>query len=165
MKQLILFGFRAKLKQGFTLVEVLIVVLIISIGVSIITLNLGVFSTEKLKMDKVVQTLSYQFQWAQEKAMMKQTMYRFVLGPNGYQFERFQTINEQWQVLNQTGMRPVSLKGLTSKMTSAQGQPLTEVLIYPSGDMTPFQIQIQSQGGLRRQLTGSSVGALQWSQR
>ena len=141
---------KATRQWGFTLIEVLIVMFIISIVLTVITLNVSVFSTDRFQLDKAIQTLSYQIQWAQEKSLMSQSTYRLVFVGNGYRFERYDEVQKNWQtVVQPKSMRAAMNNAWSLQAFDASNQVVDSIVFSPNQDLIAFTVVLSTQKDAR----------------
>lgn len=126
-----------RVKRGFTLIEILVVILIIGITTAVAMLAFGDFGAGRKAIVTAEQFKSY-IKLVQQRAILEMNTLGINIKADGYQTLRF---NEQlsWQpITNSTLFRwqafPPHVKVMfLNKMPSAP-----DLIINPSGDMTPF---------------------------
>lgn len=131
--------------RGFTLIEVLIVILIISIVTSVATLSIH------FNRNKQLETLSRQLvnaiNLAEEEALLNSTIIGIGFSNQGWQFYRYQEQTHSWALLNDKALHspPVpeysqfSLK-IQNKDVPIDGKP--RLVISSNGDIPAFTIGI-----------------------
>jgi general secretion pathway protein H len=130
---------------GFTLIEVLIVIVIISIIAGVATLSIH------FNQNKQVETLAHELTnlitLAEEEAMLRPAVLGLALTPQYYQFYEYQEKNHSWQPLKNHVFRarniPNKIK-ITLTINDADipsdGKP--KLIISNSGDIPAFIISI-----------------------
>lgn len=150
--------------SGFTLIEVLVVVVIIGIVSAIVMLGLGnlrddrELQTEARRMTSLIQTVS-------DEAMLEGRDFGLELLRGGYRFVEHDPLTDQWhEVLGDDLLRPRSLKEDTeielyledksvlldveaaetvpANDTGSSQDYLPHVLILSSGEITPFNLEL-----------------------
>jgi general secretion pathway protein H len=140
---------------GFSLLEVLVVLVIISIIISFATMSLDT-SPEKLANEG--QRLTALMKLAAEEAIMSSREYRLQFTVNGYTFAKLS--GGEWQEFDDgvfrtrqlpgdftfdltLGNEPVELPSLDDDET----KKTAAILFLSSGEVTPFELVIKSAGG------------------
>mgnify|MGYP005866349461 CR=1 FL=1 len=135
------------LMPGFSLIEILIVLLIISIitTVAVLTFNhLG----EKRSIQLAGEAFAVKLELAEERAMLEPNVYAVAIDAKGYRFVKLVTQNHQesWQeVTNNPLLKKqkwpfgthIKLKLAASQVAS--NKP-TKILLVMSGENTPFTL-------------------------
>ena len=157
-------------QQGFTLIELMLVMAILGLIVSSVMLTLPGSNRQQNSAQDSAITLQQQLQYAREYAMVRQQPLALVFNDNGYEFLVWQ--DESWQSFNTRGLKsqqtewPLSWQLLNQDMAElAQNEELNDgvfgsgddseqddeseikrpdVLILPSGEMTAFTLKIEN---------------------
>ena len=137
--------------KGFTLIEVLVVMVIISIVTTVALLSVGRNQTKV--MQGVITDFTQSLSLAEEQAMLAPA----VLGVsvNGQAWRFFQRLNQQavaWEPVSDDGLNPrsipeniaVNLQVLGRSMPDAGAAP--QIIISSNGDITPFTLTIGVRG-------------------
>ena len=140
---------------GFTLLEILVVLVIISIVISFVSISID---TEPEKLDNEGQRLSALMKLASEEAIMNSREYRAVFTSKSYAFEKFS--DGEWRQLGDGVFRPRELPGdFSFDMTRGNEPVVLEVIsrdkskslaairFLSSGEVTPFELVIKSPSG------------------
>ncbi len=133
-------------KQGFTLIEILIVIVIIGITVGFALIAFGDFGASKKIMFSAEQ-LANNIRLAQQQAILESSTLGIRINNDSYQILKFN---------NQTKWLPVSSKGIfkvnyfpqnTVIILKTNNKPINgapAIVINASGDITPFTISFGS---------------------
>jgi len=155
--------------NGFTLIEIMVVMVIIGVILSFVTLSVGNDSLTR-KMAQESQRLTYLLKLAHQEAVMKSQEMGLSFSKNGYEFYRFQ--NEKWQLIQnndkifQARKIPsiiqvnLLISGQAVDMGDAKDSP--QLLILSSGELTPFEIRWTSEldSNLHYNIKGNLVGKI-----
>jgi general secretion pathway protein H len=164
---------------GFTLVEVLVVVLIIGIMLTFATLSVGDRAAADT-LDTEARRIEQLFRLAQEESELKGYEIGFLHTPDDYQFL---VVNGEgrWTPIAEGPLRPRALPPLLSLRLRVDGRPVPpaqqpapgaacndapppepQVLILSSGELTAFTLDVEARGlpGGHR-LSGSLLGRLE----
>ncbi|MBT4161755.1 MAG: prepilin-type N-terminal cleavage/methylation domain-containing protein [Gammaproteobacteria bacterium] len=145
-------------RGGFTLVEILVVLLIVTIlvGVSVPRLPAMVGDAD---IDVEVRRLELLFNMARNEAMLDSMEFGFRRTQSGYEFLRYDDVTERWSTLEspyQERKLPDDIR-LTVRADRGdfglEGNGVPPVLILSSGEMTPVELIIESKGSATRTLT------------
>ncbi len=147
--------------KGFTLLEVMVVVAIISI---ILVFALISIDTEPEELNNEAKRLTALMKLAADEAVMNSSEYRVNLSETSYSFQEL--TNGKWQDLNDGIFRPRRLSdGLTLTITiehepiplqndlNSDKEKSASVLFLSSNEMTPFELVITSNSGLRKTIS------------
>lgn len=138
-----------KSNYGFTLIEILIVMVIISItaGIAVITINANQHKQFEMLGNRLINLMTL----AEQEAMLKPATLGFALTRRSFQFYEYQentaTHQHVWKpiISNILGKHPIPnrtqlMLKIKDKIIPADGQP--QLIISPSGDITPFILEI-----------------------
>lgn len=148
--------------QGFTLVEILVVLVIISITIGFAVLAFGDFGKSRRLLFSAEQFINT-LQLAQQKAILESKTLGVRIDQNGYQILKYQT---KWEPVSNKGLFRMtyfpkdSFIGL--KTTNSIQTGLPSIILNASGDMTPFSLQLgTSSDQIIATIIGSQNGSLQ----
>ncbi|MDP2365929.1 MAG: GspH family T2SS minor pseudopilin variant LspH [Ignavibacteria bacterium] len=153
------------INRGFTLIEILIVIVIIGITVGFALIAFGDFGESRrvlFSVEQLVNTLKL----AQQQAILETSTLGLRIDNTSYQILRFQ---------NSSGWAPISNKGifkvnyfpkntvitLKTNHKTLQGAP--SIIINSSGDMTPFTLGFGNSKEMMTTLTGTHNGSMTFS--
>jgi general secretion pathway protein H len=144
---------RAFNSSGFTLIEVLVVLIIISIITAVAVLALGSFDRgrrEKMIVEQFTQVIAA----AQQQAILTPMVLGLTITHNGYQFYQYGTIDKktpQWQPLRNDVLSrsyafhrvfTVDVKSIAA-YSSVSKKSLPAIVFLPSGYVTPFVLNLK----------------------
>lgn len=129
---------------GFTLVEILVVMLIIGITFAIATLAYGDFGEER-KIRKFAESFGQFVQLIHERAILESSTLQIQLTPQGYITQRLNAKN-QWQPLKNAYYRQHSLppKAKILILLGSRKSDHLAITVSSSGDMSPFKVDFGS---------------------
>ena len=156
--------------KGFTLLELLIVMLMIGIIISFATLAIGDNKQQILRQE--TQRLAALIQTSQQQAIFKNQEYAIHFTEHNY---TFYILTEQgtWQRLKQPPLRQrqltaglaldIEIEGEEIRLGVADTETMPQLLLLSSGEITPFRIALwhQSNEYQRLLLTGNLLGELE----
>jgi general secretion pathway protein H len=147
--------------NGFTLIEMLVVVLIIGMMAAVVVLSVGVTGRDQeleKESDRVFSLLSY----VREQAEIQTREFGLLCGEHGYEFLTYDPRRGMWVTADaDDAMRTRKLpQGLDLKLViegravvlqrPADAKDKTpHVMIFSNGDLTSFQLTLEREGGQR----------------
>jgi general secretion pathway protein H len=147
---------------GFTLIEILVVVLIVGITMGFALLAFGDFGSSKRIMMAAEQFVNY-VKFVQQEAILETSTLGVRIQQNNYEALRFQP-PANWQSMPKTNVfrqqhfptnATLQLEGSLHKTGSPQ------IIINSSGDITPFRLNIGSENKANIvMVVGSSNGSV-----
>lgn len=152
--------------KGFTLIEILVVIVIIGIIVGFAVITFGDFG-EGRRINMAAEQLVNTLRLAQQKALLESSTMGLRIDKNGYQILQFQN-NSQWQALSNQGIfKAIHFPNHTLVLLKTANHPKKNepnVLINSAGDMTPFTLELGTNKTPRLiTITGSYDGGLSYS--
>jgi general secretion pathway protein H len=154
--------------NGFTLIEIMVIMVIIGVILSFATLSIG-DGGQTRKLEQEIQRLASLLTLASEETIMQAKEMGVSFETSGY---RFYVLQEQnWQELTDDIFHPRTLPlGMLAEM-SLEGEPVIlneakkntpQLLILSSGEFTPFEVilTVESDETLRYRLTGTVTGIM-----
>ena len=156
---------RIPAQQGFTLLEILVVIVIIGVMVSMATLSVGLLGTDRQSEEEARRVWAVIGQ-AREEAELQAIDLALFVGTTDYEFLRFDTRRNQWLPVVEDKLyaqrtlpeglrfrlwmegREIVLKpGMPdrSKKDESEKWP-PQLTVLSSGDVVPFELQIERDG-------------------
>lgn len=154
---------RQRNQAGFTLIEILVVLVIISIVISFAVLSIGTIGRDGA-MDEETRRIEGLLGLLQERAVLEGRDFGLLIEPTTYQFVVYQTRRDRWENFDvEREFRRRELpKGLSFELTLdsrvvvlntkservKSDAPLTapQLIIAASGEGTPFRLMLLRQG-------------------
>jgi len=138
--------------RGFTLIEMLVVVVIIGILASTIVLGF-VGSDREQNLRTEAERLAMLIEMARSEAVQRNEEWGVAVGPNGYQFLVFDPPNHRWVEKKDGPFHARKTENMTLSVQVDQltmpGDKATEnapnIIMFSSGEQTPFEIEITPQ--------------------
>lgn len=131
--------------KGFTLIEILIVLVIIGIIMSFAVVSYGDFGeTRQLKMAQ--QHFVDQIKLVQTKAIISTKTYGLNISTKDHTFFQFSPRTKKWLTINEPIFKKTAFpphKKLNYTHPSSKQTP--EIIISPDGQITPFTFELTSQ--------------------
>jgi len=116
--------------QGFTLIEIMVVLMILSITIGTAVLAFGDFGrTERVQSE--AQRFQMKLNLAKKHAIIENLAYRIDVAPHGYRIMSFSPPNN-WQPAKNKNLKAYTFPESMGAMKKAS------ILIQPSGEITPF---------------------------
>ena len=157
--------------KGFTLLEILIVMIIMAIVTTAATLALGGLIGKRRAESFVSETMAV-IQLAEQEAVLRPAVLGLNFQTNGYQFEQFvidqKIVSGSWKPLKNVAL--LQTKPLPSDVTwsltinkktttdNDKGQP--QIVFLPSGTITPFKLTIHYGKSASWVIEGKQSGAV-----
>jgi general secretion pathway protein H len=157
--------------RGFTLIEILVVLFIVSIMTGIAVVNLPQF-TQTRDFDTEADRLKVVLEMLRDEALVQANEYGFKPETNGYQFFIYDDLQQNWVILEERPFIERELQGKVRLSLTVEGDELNlgeegeapPVLILSSGEISPFELEIQSEidHEIVRILECDGYGAISW---
>lgn len=125
--------------QGFTLIEIMVVLMILSITIGAAVLAFGDFGgTERAQSE--AQRFRMKLNLAKKHAIIENLAYRVDVEPHGYRIMSFSPPNS-WHPAKNKHLKAYTFPESMGAMKKAS------ILIQPSGEITPFSFTFQNAKG------------------
>lgn len=149
-------------KQGFTLIEILIVIVIIGITVGFALIAFGDFGASR-RLQFAAEQLANTIKLSQQQAILESSTLGLRVDNTGYQILKFQ--NTTWNPISNKGIFKLTYFPSNTTInlitTNAPSIGTPAILIHSSGDLTPFTIEFAiNKNPVTTTLTGSQNGEL-----
>ena len=139
---------------GFSLLEILVVMVIISIVMGALTFSLSDSSGRRLRLE--AERLRDALQLAANDAVFEGAQTQMMLGEHSYHFTYYDSQRKQWQPYSSKAMREYHLSeditlsvipvgnAMNAPATTRKAQPRPAVMFFSSGEMTPFDLTLSA---------------------
>lgn len=140
---------------GFTLIEIMVVLIIVGLLAALAVFSLGDSSRQR-ELENEVRELYLLMQTASEQAVVNNREMGLQFQEDGYQFVAYQDDDASWA---SSGERLFRLRTLpewltvtkfiendTPKLASAKDELLPDIVFFSSGETTPFEIEFTIDG-------------------
>jgi general secretion pathway protein H len=175
----------ARAQHGFTLLEILVVIVIIGVMVSMATLSIGLLGADR-QVEEETRRFWAVLRQAREEAELQAIDLAIFVGTTDYEFLRFDTRRTEWQPVVDDKLyaqrtlpeglrfrlwmegREIVLKpGLPDRSKKDENQKWPpQLTVLSSGDVVPFELQIERDGAPALwRLTSLADGDLRIEQR
>jgi general secretion pathway protein H len=151
--------------RGFTLMEVLVVIIVIGVIIAAATLSMGVLGRDREAEDQMRRVWAVLVQ-AREECELQGIDTGLFISSDSYEFLRFDTFENRWiPIANDQLFRPRTLpeglrfrlslesKQIVLKPDAVNREDKTEdqkwppqILVLSSGDIQPFELQVERDG-------------------
>lgn len=129
--------------KGFTLVEILVVVLIIGITLGVAVLSFGDFGGKR-RIIVVAEQLAHHIKVVQQQAILETTSLGIHIDKTGYETVRFEPAIGWVSVTSQRPFRrqhfPDTMVFTIKQSIHQKGQP--DIIMTATGDITPFILEL-----------------------
>ena len=140
------------LTQGFTLVEVLIVVALIAITMSLVLPDyFGV--SQRQQVQGLAEDLRNKIELARDKALQQNQEWGLEIDKDSITFSTLNVLNQQWTPLSDRPFNTFRFSDTAvislnvenhSVPVSYENEELPSLIIFSSGEVSPFKIEIRS---------------------
>jgi len=155
-----------QLNKGFTLIEIMVVVIIVSVLIGAVALSFPPIGDKLLKEN--ADRFSALMSLAQDEAILQSTELAVEITPTGYSF--YQNENNSWVAFSDNPFSKRQLPdGISTKMyldgilidlkNRDENQP--QIVILSSGEVTPFTYTLQFKGKSEIQLKVDANGEIE----
>jgi len=158
----------SRLQKGFTLIEILVVMILMGIILTIAMLSVGNSQSEQLEED--MRRLLQIMRLAHEEAIINQQTLAIKFSPHGYALQRYEGKGKIWipvtepaffqaRELDEGYEIKLLQEGFKVPLEKEDGG---KVMMYSSGEITPFELDISlPDSDINYRLTGDLTGNLE----
>lgn len=142
-------------QRGFTLIEILVVLVIVGLMAALAVFTMG-GSSQQRELDSEVQNLYLRMQVASEQAVMNNLETGLVVDEDGYRFVVFDDKTQNWQLSNERlfrahGLPPwletnAKVDSDAPRLNNENSKLRPDVVFFSSGESTPFEIEMTVAG-------------------
>lgn len=156
---------------GFTLLELLVVVVIIGILYSVMTLSVGLIATDERELERDADRLQALLQAASQDAVLQGQEFGLRFSPSGYEFSVLDPVTGEWAVLPAGDLYAprdlgpfywleLEIDGrrvdLAEPGRRSERDPyLPQLFLFSSGEISPFRLTIERRPGGQRVRIGT----------
>jgi general secretion pathway protein H len=164
--------------KGFTLVEILVVVVIMAFVISVAVLSVGTTGRDS-QLDEESRRLDGLIGLLHDRAALEGRDFGLRIEPSEYEFLSYDTDHDRWVPLSRDGefrrrtlpkgvsfqleldSQQVVLKPIDTSLSSAADQPRPQIAIAASGEGTPFRLTLVREGSsVKASVGGDALGKL-----
>ena len=159
--------------RGWTLIEILVVVVIICILATLVTLSVGLLGGDR-EVERESERLTDAIALLQEQSQLEGRDYGLRLEATNYEFLRFDAFTQHWvPVEGDDALNPRTLPQDLAFELVIEGRPillraadrpetkLPQIFAYGSGDVTPYRLTIARREGASITLIGAADGSIE----
>ena len=162
--------------RGFTLVEILVVVVIMAVVISLAVLSMGVTGRDG-QLDEETRRIEGLVGLLHERALLEGRDFGMRIEPTAYEFVTYRTATDRWVAMDQEhefrhrslpkglsfqlqlDAQTVVLKAVDRSLSSAPAPQAPQVAIAASGEGTPFRLSlIRDQTQAKASVIGDALG-------
>lgn len=163
--------------RGFTLIEILVVLVVVSLLVALATLTLGGSSVRR-DLDNEVEQFFLLMQTVSEQAVLNNTEFGLVIEDDQYRFLAYDQQSGTWKASSERLFRPrpvpewMVVTDYTAdeapRLASDDDELRPDLVLFSSGETTPFELEFslvrerQSDGNYVHRVFSDGVLPIQW---
>lgn len=160
-------------QRGFTMIEILVVLIIVGLLAALAVFNLGGNSQQR-ELESQVRELYLLMQTVQEQAVLNNLEMGLLLEEDGYRFVAFQDADGEWKASGERMFRKHTLpEWLTvtpyvesdaPRLASAEDRLRPDVVFFSSGETTPFEIEftLGKDTDLMHVIASDGISPMEW---
>jgi len=139
--------------QGFTLLEVLVVISLVSILTGVVLLGFTGADTQQ-EVKGFAQRLAFRVELARHQALNRNREWGVYVAEHEYRFAEFNPDLGEWEEQRQRPFDSIDMPELVRLRVSTEGvgelpfdrEHLPQILIFSSGEVTPFTVFLEMSG-------------------
>jgi len=154
--------------KGFTLVELLVVLLVLSLVTGLALFSMGVFKSSH-NLENTTQALSSRLRLAQMEALFEQQALGIAVDEKGYRFYRKNSSDADWELISDDSLFKSQAFPSNTQLTltiNGKAQSLSQdkpQLILLQGDLTPFSLSFNDKENHAYEISLNSQGEIVWT--
>ncbi|MGC8118874.1 type II secretion system minor pseudopilin GspH [Marinobacter sp. VGCF2001] len=164
---------RRAAENGFTLIEILVVLIIVGLLASLAVFNMA-GSSQQRELESQVRELYLLMQTAREQAVLNNLEMGLLLEEDGYRFVAFQDADREWKSSGERIFRQRPLPSWLTvvpytendapRLASAEDRLRPDVVFFSSGETTPFEIEftLGADTDLMHVIASDGISPLEW---
>lgn len=164
--------------RGFTLVEILVVVVIIAVVISLAVMSLGTTGRDA-QLDEETRRMEGLLGLLHERALLEGRDFGLRVEPAAYEFEVYDGARDRWLRMDQErefrhrelpkglsfqlqlDSQTVVLKSVDAQFSAKQALPNPQIAIAASGEGTPFRLTLRrEETRAQASVTGNAFGKI-----
>ena len=164
--------------KGFTLVEILVVVVIMAVVISLAVLSIGVTGRDA-QLDEETRRIEGLVGLLHERALLEGRDFGLRIEPTAYEFVVYDATRDRWLTMDQEhefrhrelskgltfqlqlDSQTVVLKAIDRNLPSDQAPPTPQVAIAASGEGTPFRLTLlRGETQAKASVDGDALGKI-----
>ena len=140
--------------SGFTLLEVLVVVSLVSILTGVVVLGFTGADTQQ-EVKGFAQRFAFRVELARQQALNRNREWGIYVNEQSYHFAEFSPQEGAWELQSQRPFDDIEVPDLFSlrietegvgNLPFADGERLPQILVFSSGEVTPFAVYLEIPG-------------------
>jgi general secretion pathway protein H len=149
------------LVRGFTLIELMVVLLLVMILIGVVELHVG--GNDSAEVRQEAERLALLMNTAQQEAILQGEVLALAVASDGYQFLRLNSAGTLEPLTGDDTLRARQLPpGIRVDTVSIDGQlqeATPHIILWPSGELTQFTITLRK-GQVHSQVVGSQADGI-----
>lgn len=141
--------------RGFTLLEVLVVVSLVSILTGVVVLGFTGADTQQ-EVKGFAQRFAFRVELARQQALNRNREWGIYVAEREYRFAEFSPDEGTWEVQTQRPFDTIDVPDIVRLRVETEGvgglpfddEDLPQILVFSSGEVTPFTLYLELPGNL-----------------